>query len=408
MLNYHSYLLPKPAFIAMKILKRLLVSFVFLLITFVFVGSVNAQQTPPDFPACSNPQGTLKVKYDSGVHGIPGDPNAYSGSDAVYIVDVDRIQQCFCSDVGNGIQTNWWRIGSLTQEEIDTLKNLGWHFIPDGSTWGLNPEPYMAFNSAYGCGGTRTSTSSLGSSGSSGTVLAAAASTQGSILGLAATGDALTPYGLVLLGLTSILLVIHLYKKKTQRVNMRSISKFFILLGLFCFCLAGFLYWRRIIPQRLQFNKAEVLPSDQYDKAADKPVLLTLGELGITLDIYPAAINNGKWETTTKGVSYLTPSAISGETGNTIFYGHNYKNILGNLKKAKPGQIIQIKSSDGIRKKFRIEYVQIVNANQTGILDQTKDSRLTLYTCTGFLDSKRLVVTAIYQEDLGALSSSSQ
>jgi len=192
----------------MSIKKNLVFLFIPLLVLFWGAKDINAQ-TPPDFPACSNPQGTLKVKYDSGVHGIPGDPNSYTGSDAVYTVDADRTQQCFCSDSGNGIQTNWWRIGSLTQDEIDTLVNLGWHFIPDGSLWGLDLEPYMALNSTYACGGgsTTSTTTSSGSSSTQGTVLAAAATSQGgSVLGLADTGDIITLYGLSVLGFASIIL----------------------------------------------------------------------------------------------------------------------------------------------------------------------------------------------------------
>ena len=177
-----------------KILPILLTLF---LSTFVFAGAASAQ-TPPDFPACSNPQATLKAEYNSGIHGVAGDPNAYTGSDAVYTIDNDRNLQCFCSDAGNGIQTNWWRVGSLTQDEIDTLVKLGWNYVPDGSVWGLNSEAYMAKNSPYACGGSS-------SSETQGTVLAASTGTSGSVLGLASTGDAITFYGLIVLGFASIL-----------------------------------------------------------------------------------------------------------------------------------------------------------------------------------------------------------
>lgn len=191
-------------------MKKVLTILVLSLLTFVFASAASAQ-TPPDFPACSNPQATLKAQYDSGIHGVAGDPNAYTGSDAVYTIDNDRNLQCFCSDAGNGIQTNWWRVGSLTQDEIDTLVKLGWTFIPDGSVWGLNAEPYMAFNSAYACGGGELSDNN----NSSGQVQAASTSTTdpGSVLGLASTGDAITFYGLIVLGFASILLGILLKRK---------------------------------------------------------------------------------------------------------------------------------------------------------------------------------------------------
>ena len=186
-----------------------------LLISVVLTPSALAVNVP-NFPICSNPQGTLKVNYESGVHGIPGDPNAYSGSDTVYTIDSDRTQQCFCSVAGNGIQTNWWKVNSINQEEIDSLVKLGWNFIPSGSVWGLDASAYMAFNSTYSCAGTNSTTTSIGSDSNQGTVLAAATSTEGSVLGLAATGNLLTIAFHTALGVISLLFGIILKRSSSS------------------------------------------------------------------------------------------------------------------------------------------------------------------------------------------------
>lgn len=175
----------------------------------------------------------------------------------------------------------------------------------------------------------------------------------------------------------------------------------FITLGIILVILSGLLLWQRYNPQRLAFSDVGSAVSESVSEENNPPVALTIKDLDIKLPVFPAKVQKGKWETTTKGVSYLVSSEIPGQVGNSIFYGHNYKNILGNLKNAKPGQIIEVKLANGAWISYRIEYVQTVSANRTGILDQTDDKRLTLYTCIGFLDSKRLVVTALYQEDPG-------
>jgi len=90
----------------------------------------------------------------------------------------------------------------------------------------------------------------------------------------------------------------------------------------------------------------------------------------------------------------LLDSPIPGRIGNSIFYGHNWTSLLGNLVNAKPGQEISIAFGSGEIERFKISYVQVVKPSQTDILNQTNDRRITLYTCTGFLDSKRLVVVA--------------
>lgn len=159
------------------------------------VTPVIALTTPPEFPSCVNPQGSIEANYSSGIHGIPGKTESFSGSDTVYKINSKTIVQCFCPDkAGSGIQTNWWKIPSLTGGEIENYKTQGWIFIPDGSAWGLDPATYLAKNSDYSCGG-------IGGIGG------------GEILGLATTGNIKTIYLLLGLGFIS-LIVSYLLKRK--------------------------------------------------------------------------------------------------------------------------------------------------------------------------------------------------
>jgi hypothetical protein len=128
------------------------VSIIVLAILLLLLTRVNILAvTTPDFPACSNPKGVLIASYDDGVHGIVGSDKTYYGSDKVYLLDNGNLIQCFCSIDQNGIQTNWWKTSSLTESEIQTLKNLGWYFVPSGSPWGLDEGSYMAYNTNYSC-----------------------------------------------------------------------------------------------------------------------------------------------------------------------------------------------------------------------------------------------------------------
>ncbi len=124
------------------------------------------------------------------------------------------------------------------------------------------------------------------------------------------------------------------------------------------------------------------------------PYSLEIPSIHANLPIIPALIQGKTWETTTKGVSYLKTTPIPGEKGNSVIYGHNWKTILGDLTQVKPGQKIIITMNDGVKKEFKVEYTATVDPSQTYIIDNTKDTRITLYTCTGFLDSKRFVVVA--------------
>ncbi len=180
-------------------------------------------------------------------------------------------------------------------------------------------------------------------------------------------------------------------------------SNVLIILGVLFLALAGFLFWERTTPQRLTFDidDPQSLGVQEGSLSQLEPKVLVIKELGIELSIYPARLTGTKWEATTKGVSYLTSSPKPGEKGNSIIYGHNWKNLLGNLTKAVPGQEVEIIFSDFSERNFVIKYVQVVLPSDTGVLASGDDSRLTIYTCTGFLDSKRFVVTAFPSEDQG-------
>lgn len=116
----------------------------------------------PSFPLCSNPQGSIVANYDNGVHGVVGDSAQYTGRDTVYSVNETQLLQCLCTDNGQGIQTNWWKVSSLTEDQISILKSEGWILIPDGSAWGLSPSVYLARNSSFAC---NTSNNNGGGSG---------------------------------------------------------------------------------------------------------------------------------------------------------------------------------------------------------------------------------------------------
>ena len=187
----------------------------------------------------------------------------------------------------------------------------------------------------------------------------------------------------------------------------RTRGNIFVILGITSLGFSLFFYWQRITPRRLSFN-IDNLGEVAVVQQGVVPTALAVPGLDISLPIYLSKVENGKWEATSKGVSYLRTSPIPGEIGNSIIYGHNWKSLLGNLTKAKTGQNIDIYYSDGSKKTFKITHTQVVLPSQTKILDPSNDRRITLYTCMGFLDSKRFVVTAIYEEDQGALSLSSQ
>ena len=185
-----------------KILSSLIISLGLIANSYIPAYAVDT----PNFPSCLSPQGTLRVFYPNGTHGIVGSSQEYVGSDTVYDLDQSTLLQCFCSVDGTGIQTNWWNASSLSEEQIEILKKEGWFYVPDGSLWGLVADPFVAKNVSYSCRNTpapsSSSSSSSSNSSSNSTSSNSSSTSEGDVLGLAATGDSL-----VLLALTVLALI---------------------------------------------------------------------------------------------------------------------------------------------------------------------------------------------------------
>ncbi len=173
-------------------------------------------------------------------------------------------------------------------------------------------------------------------------------------------------------------------------------GEFLIITGIICFGISAFFLFQKLNPNRLKFYNY-IPETANFDSAYNPgaPKYLIIKDLSINLKVVPAKVVKNKWETTYDGVSYLTSSSLPGNYGNSIFYGHNWKSLLGNLVNAKPGQVLEVITDSGRSEKFVITTIQVVSPNDKSILSPSKDARITLYTCTGFMDNKRLVVTAM-------------
>lgn len=124
------------------------------------------------------------------------------------------------------------------------------------------------------------------------------------------------------------------------------------------------------------------------------PVKLFIPSISKTLNISEGEVVNNRWTISQTGVSFLTNSALPGTTGNSVIYGHNLNSVLGYLKNVKNGDKIYILLSDGKFVKYTVFEEKEISPYQVEILSASQDSRLTIFTCSGFLDTARFVVVA--------------
>lgn len=137
-----------------------------------------------------------------------------------------------------------------------------------------------------------------------------------------------------------------------------------------------------------KLNTHEVLLPKNY------PSKLYIPKLSKALDITDGQVQDNRWTVSATGVSYLTTSALPGEIGNSVIYGHNRRDILGGLPWLSVGDTIYITMQNGDLIKYEVFERKEILPTQVEILDNTLDSRLTIYTCSGFLDQSRFVVIA--------------
>jgi LPXTG-site transpeptidase (sortase) family protein len=183
---------------------------------------------------------------------------------------------------------------------------------------------------------------------------------------------------------------------------MKLFSNLLIIFGLLWCLLAGYYFWMRNDTNALAFQNYKVektvAPKKQIASPQSQPQRIVIKGAGIDLPLIPSKIDNDKWETTNAGASYLTSSPIPGTEGNSIIYAHNWATLFGKLVSVKPGEQVEVLYADGSKKRFTVEYTSTVTPTTASILAPTTDKRITMYTCTGFLDSKRFVVVAVYED----------
>jgi LPXTG-site transpeptidase (sortase) family protein len=169
----------------------------------------------------------------------------------------------------------------------------------------------------------------------------------------------------------------------------RALDSFLIFLGIVFLALGIVLVRERYIPRPIP---PQVYAPSKY------PTKIQIPTIGVELPIIPSLFVDNSYQTTKDGVSYLTTSPIPGTPGNSVMYGHNWPNLLGDLHRVKPGDHIIVTQGEK-QTTFTVIFTSVVHPNETHIQQNSPDTRLTLYTCTGLFDTKRFVVTAVAETE---------
>lgn len=173
---------------------------------------------------------------------------------------------------------------------------------------------------------------------------------------------------------------------------MISLPKTILYIGVLFIICAGVLVFERYMPHQIITEPAVYGAND-----VGYPQSISINSIKVNLPIVRSVMEDPKkWPTTRNGVSYLENSVLPGRVGNSIFYGHNWPNLLGGLKNVKRGDTIELKYPTGEIKTFTIDLITEMPAKHAQVTLESDQKIMTIYTCSGFLDSKRIIVTANY------------
>lgn len=130
------------------------------------------------------------------------------------------------------------------------------------------------------------------------------------------------------------------------------------------------------------------------NKVKDPPVRILMADLKIDIQVKEAKVINGYWEVFPDSAGFGIGSAYPEDSsGNQVIFAHAREGLFLPLKRAKIGQSIVIFTKDKWYG-YKIKEIKEVLPSQTEVIAPTKDPVLTLYTCSGFSDTKRLIITA--------------
>lgn len=121
------------------------------------------------------------------------------------------------------------------------------------------------------------------------------------------------------------------------------------------------------------------------------PTAIRIARLNKFLPISAALVNDNEWDIFDNQVSWLSTSAVPGE-GNVILYAHDGPEMFGDLNELEKGDVIEVLQNDVWRSYVVSESRSVTPSDVEAILSE--DNQLTLYTCEGSFDQKRLVVYA--------------
>lgn len=138
----------------------------------------------------------------------------------------------------------------------------------------------------------------------------------------------------------------------------------------------------------------EVIGFSSYElEDVEVPQRVIVPSVGINLEVGISEVVGGYWEVFDDRAGWGVGSGLPGTEGNQVVFAHAREGLFAPLNAVQVGDKVYILT--GIEwYEYEIDDIYEVYPDQVEVIAPTDDERLTLYTCSGYQDSTRLIVVA--------------
>jgi len=123
------------------------------------------------------------------------------------------------------------------------------------------------------------------------------------------------------------------------------------------------------------------------------PKRILIPDIDIDLEVGRSKVIGGYWEVFSDKAGWGEGSGLAGREGNQVIFAHAREGLFLPLRSIKPGAKIYV-LTDSSWFNYEVAEIKEVTPSQIEVITPTPDETLTLYTCSGFGDSMRLIVIA--------------
>ena len=182
-------------------------------------------------------------------------------------------------------------------------------------------------------------------------------------------------------------------RKSNKSGNKLGLGIALIALGLI-FVLGGTGLFKRTNSETFASEPVKIEGFIATEESLEKtPQRILLPDLSIDLPVKNSGLINGYWQGFSDAAGWGEGSGLPGEVGNQVIFAHARRGLFLPLREVKVGTKVYVLAKEKWYQ-YEVKEIKKVLPTEVEVIPPTEDETLTLYTCSGFADSKRLIVVA--------------